>query len=147
MCRRFKSAPAHSVKFRAVKRLRLAALFVCHSLKGRVPNVCQTFTESFPCGFPCTVNQVVCYSEVELVSRREICVPCQIHYIVFTHAVCEPIAQRRVPKIMEFTLSNISSFQNFPKAERSRSFNHLGGPESPESEFSLLKARRIVNRY
>lgn len=47
-----------------------------------------------------------------LVRRLEICMACKLHYIVFPHALFEPVADRRSSQIVELTFFDSYSFQN-----------------------------------
>ena len=113
MCRWFNSSPAHYCKFLPNSHLWLLGIFVFGARTAAAPTLHQILTDA---GFgrpSCSVQKIIRHGKVELVGRGEVRVTRKDHDFVLAHPLGEPIGQGGATKIMELTLRNTGSLEDF----------------------------------
>ena len=61
----------------------------------------QFLTQTVGTCSPCTMDQIIGYSEVRFVGCGKACMPCKNHHIVLTHSISNPHAYGCSPEVVE----------------------------------------------
>jgi hypothetical protein len=85
-----------------------------------------------------SVQQILANGQIELTGRLETGMTRHFHYIVFSQAIGEPIAQARTTEVVELTVFNSRPVQNRPELPREIVERTDSLPRSPSTTFAQL---------